>query len=309
MNLLLALLFLFHYDYSATQHTAESYITKNKTKAIELMHQSGVPASVILGVAMHESANGNSRIARKLRNHFGLKGKRYSRKHQSRYQPFLHQHRSYEEFVHLLQKKKQLHSLFEKHPKKFAIWLRAIQHSSYANSKRWCRQVTDIIKKHELYRYDQIKWEEVKDEIDIDTLADAIPMSGFSSSADGGFGHSIPVTNKIHSNETTMQSLDTEGHETCEARMKTIENKPVLNKEVRGSISPLNNKLFSDEIDELNKDTIINTITQARKFRKYLKFHPKIHKHRYSRRNINKQRKKRLKRRKHHKHRTKRKRN
>lgn len=293
MNLLLSLLFLLHCDYSATQHTAESYITKNKTKAIELMHQSGVPASVILGVAMHESANGNSRIARKLRNHFGLKGKRYSRKHQSRYQLFQHQHRSYEEFVHLLQKKKQLHPLFEKHPKKFAIWLRAIQHSSYANSKRWCRQVTDIIKKHELYRYDQIKWEEVKDEIDIDTLADAIPMSGFSPSADVEFAHSTPITNKVHSNETTMQSLDTKGHE----------------KEVRGSICPSKTKLFSDEIDELNKDTIINTITQVRKFRKYLKFHPKIHKHRYSRRNINKQRKKRLKRRKNHKHRTKRKRN
>jgi uncharacterized FlgJ-related protein len=38
------------------------------------MHQSGIPASIILGIAMHESANGNSAIAKNLNNQFGMKG-------------------------------------------------------------------------------------------------------------------------------------------------------------------------------------------------------------------------------------------
>ena len=38
------------------------------------MHESGVPASIVLAVAMHESANGNSHIAKKLNNQFGVKG-------------------------------------------------------------------------------------------------------------------------------------------------------------------------------------------------------------------------------------------
>ena len=61
---------------------------------------------------------------------------------------------------------------------------------------------------------------------------DEIPMSEYSPTVDERFGHSIrSFKNKLYSNETAMQSLDTQGHE----------------KEVGGSICPLKNKLFSDE--------------------------------------------------------------
>ncbi|MGZ3822620.1 MAG: glucosaminidase domain-containing protein, partial [Mucilaginibacter sp.] len=58
----------------SAQNTSQSYIEKFKDNAVRIMHETGVPASIILAVAMHESANGNSNIAQKLNNQFGVKG-------------------------------------------------------------------------------------------------------------------------------------------------------------------------------------------------------------------------------------------
>ena len=58
----------------SAQNTSQSYIEKFKDNAVRLMHETGVPASIILAAAMHESANGNSNIAKNLNNQFGVKG-------------------------------------------------------------------------------------------------------------------------------------------------------------------------------------------------------------------------------------------
>src|ERR1700748_2539563 len=58
----------------SAQNTSQSYIEKFKDNAVRIMHETGVPASIILAVAMHESANGNSNIAKNLNNQFGVKG-------------------------------------------------------------------------------------------------------------------------------------------------------------------------------------------------------------------------------------------
>ena len=59
---------------SAQKNTSQSYIDKFKADAIRIMQETGVPASIVLGVAMHESACGNSAIAQNLNNQFGVKG-------------------------------------------------------------------------------------------------------------------------------------------------------------------------------------------------------------------------------------------
>ncbi len=59
---------------SAQKNTSQSYIEKFKDNAVRIMHETGVPASIVLAVAMHESANGNSNIAKNLNNQFGVKG-------------------------------------------------------------------------------------------------------------------------------------------------------------------------------------------------------------------------------------------
>src|SRR5579875_1605229 len=74
-TLLIAVLFLTTTFAASAQNSSQSYIEKFKDNAIRIMHESGVPASIILAVAMHESANGNSALARNFNNHFGVKGK------------------------------------------------------------------------------------------------------------------------------------------------------------------------------------------------------------------------------------------
>lgn len=59
---------------SAQKNTSQSYIEKFKDDAIKIMHETGIPASIVLGVAMHESGCGNSNIAQNLNNQFGVKG-------------------------------------------------------------------------------------------------------------------------------------------------------------------------------------------------------------------------------------------
>ena len=58
----------------AQKNTSASYIEQFKDNAIAIMHETGIPASIILGIAMHESGNGNSKIAQNLNNQFGMKG-------------------------------------------------------------------------------------------------------------------------------------------------------------------------------------------------------------------------------------------
>ncbi|MEO6632823.1 MAG: glucosaminidase domain-containing protein, partial [Mucilaginibacter sp.] len=58
----------------AQKNTPKSYIEQFKDDAIKIMHQTGVPASIVLGVAMHESGCGNSTLAQNLNNQFGVKG-------------------------------------------------------------------------------------------------------------------------------------------------------------------------------------------------------------------------------------------
>jgi len=53
--------------------TRQQYINKYKDVAIKQMHKHKIPASIILAQACLESGDGNSTLARKANNHFGIK--------------------------------------------------------------------------------------------------------------------------------------------------------------------------------------------------------------------------------------------
>ena len=57
--LLVTLVLLSAMAASAQKNTPQSYIEQFKEDAIRIMHETGVPASIVLGVAMHESGCGN----------------------------------------------------------------------------------------------------------------------------------------------------------------------------------------------------------------------------------------------------------
>ncbi|WP_423148644.1 glucosaminidase domain-containing protein [Rubrolithibacter danxiaensis] len=138
------------------QSAASKYVESYKDAAIRLMDEHGIPASIILGIAIHESASGNSKIARNLNNHFGIKGANSSTKIKSAYKGYESVDDSYEDFVSFMKRRSTLDPLFEKlgasHYKK---WVYGIQKAGYARSGTWASQVVAIIKKYKLYQYDK----------------------------------------------------------------------------------------------------------------------------------------------------------
>lgn len=133
----------------------EEYIKNNKNMAIDYMEECGIPASVILGIAIHESAAGNSKIARHLNNHFGIKGPNNSKIIRSSYKGYDSVRDSYADFVGLLQRRSRYNRLFQNGDSDYETWIRGIARAGYAMSKTWPRQVLKIIKEHQLYRWDQ----------------------------------------------------------------------------------------------------------------------------------------------------------
>ncbi|HEY1007839.1 MAG TPA: glucosaminidase domain-containing protein [Sphingobacteriaceae bacterium] len=141
---------------AATAQTSTSYIEKYKDAAIRAMNIHGVPASIILGVAMHESGNGTSKIARHLNNHFGIKGSNNSKEIRSAYKGYGSVEESYDDFIGILQRRSQFSWLFDHvGVYDYRSWALAIQKGGYAQSRTWASQVMAIIKKFKLYEFDK----------------------------------------------------------------------------------------------------------------------------------------------------------
>ncbi len=138
-----------------SQSTTQRYIETHKEKAMEMMSTHGVPASIVLGVAIHESGSGTSKISRYLNNHFGIKGPNSSKEIRSAYRGFDDSEDSFDYFVGLLHSKPKFKPLFDKFTHyDYKGWARGIQRGGYAASRTWASQVIAIINKYDLHALD-----------------------------------------------------------------------------------------------------------------------------------------------------------
>lgn len=143
-------------SYGQKRQTAKEYIEKHKEAAIRCMEEFGVPASIILGIAYHESAGGNSKIARYLNNHFGIKGKNNSTEIRSAYKGYDSVSDSYRDFVELMERRRPYSKLIDLYgPGNYKNWVYGIARGGYATSKTWPSKVIAIINKYELYELDK----------------------------------------------------------------------------------------------------------------------------------------------------------
>jgi len=154
----------------SAQSASQSYIEKFKDNAIRIMHETGVPASIILGVAMHESGSGKSAIAQNLNNQFGVKGGgtvvyyKHNKKVKSAYKRYDSVLDSFNDFARIMTERKQFSHLAEKFTQyDYKGWAKGIQRSGYASSRKWASQVLGIINKYDLDELD--KTPEQKEEL------------------------------------------------------------------------------------------------------------------------------------------------
>lgn len=139
----------------AQRISASAYIEQYKDIAISYMNAHGCPASIILAIAMHESAYGNSRIARYLNNHFGIKGPNNSTEIRSAYKGYTSVEESYRDFIDFLKRRKPTQVLFDQYePHEYQQWVRGIARAGYAQSPTWSAKVIGMIKKYNLHEFD-----------------------------------------------------------------------------------------------------------------------------------------------------------
>ncbi|MBL4678870.1 MAG: glucosaminidase domain-containing protein [Mucilaginibacter sp.] len=146
---------------ASAQSVSQSYIEKFKDNAIRIMHETGVPASIILGVAMHESGSGKSAIAKNLNNQFGVKGGggavyyKGNKKVRTSYKKYDSVLDSFKDFARIMTERKQFSHLADKFTQyDYKGWAKGIQRSGYCSSKKWASQVMGIINRYSLDEYD-----------------------------------------------------------------------------------------------------------------------------------------------------------
>ncbi len=161
-TLLITVLLLSSFAVFAQKNTSLSYIEKFKANAISIMHETGIPASIILGVAMHESGCGNSNIATKLNNQFGVKGGggavfyKNNKKVHSAYKKYDSVLDSFDDFARIITQREQFSYLLETlTTQDYEQWVKGIQRGGYAGSKKWGAQVLAIIRKYQLNTLDE----------------------------------------------------------------------------------------------------------------------------------------------------------
>lgn len=147
---------------SAQKNTPTSYIEKFKDDAIRIMHETGIPASIVLGVAMHESASGNSTLAQHLNNQFGVKGGggavfyKNHKKVRTSYKKYDSVMDSFQDFARIMTERKQFSHLADALTHyDYLGWAKGIQRSGYAGSRKWASQVLGIIRKYDLHDLDE----------------------------------------------------------------------------------------------------------------------------------------------------------
>ena len=148
----------------------EAYIKKYRELAVEEMKKYHIPASITLAQGLLESGAGQSALARKSNNHFGIKcgsdwyGKTVSHDDDARgecFRAYKHPKDSYEDHSKFLAGRPRYASLFNLNITDYKGWARGLKKAGYATNPRYADQLIGIIELYELYKYDDknyLKW-------------------------------------------------------------------------------------------------------------------------------------------------------
>lgn len=151
--------------HSQTRQTPKQYKEKFDQDAVAEMIKSGVPASITLAQGMLESDYGNSALAKKARNHFGIKchsnwtgGKYYmdddAKDECFRVYPSVYD--SYVDHSDFLRRNRRYAFLFDLKQTDYKGWAKGLKKAGYATNPKYPDLLIRIIEENELYRYDKM---------------------------------------------------------------------------------------------------------------------------------------------------------
>jgi LysM repeat protein len=143
----------------------QQYINQYKDVAIEQMQKYKIPASITLAQGLLESGAGNSTLAVKANNHFGIKchhwtGPTIYKDDDARgecFRVYKNAFESYEDHSVFLVTGQRYRSLFSLKPTDYQGWARGLKAAGYATNPAYASKLIDLIELYKLYEYDNSK--------------------------------------------------------------------------------------------------------------------------------------------------------
>jgi flagellum-specific peptidoglycan hydrolase FlgJ len=167
--------------YNVHADDTEAYIKKYRKTAIKEMKKYDIPASITLAQGILESASGTSRLAKKGKNHFGIKctsdwtGKTMREdddKKDECFRKYRKAEDSFRDHSVFLAERERYKFLFEYDKRDYKAWAYGLKKAGYATNPSYPELLIGIIEKHDLHRYDkksakkEIKKEEKYDAVE-----------------------------------------------------------------------------------------------------------------------------------------------
>jgi len=141
----------------------DEYLDTYKEICISEMKRTGIPASIKMAQAMLESDYGNSKLAIKANNHFGIKchkweGEKIYHDDDAREECFRKYHKpetSFKDHSDFLTNSKRYSSLFEYDPDDYREWAKGLKKAGYATNPQYPQLLINLIEREKLYLLDK----------------------------------------------------------------------------------------------------------------------------------------------------------
>jgi LysM repeat protein len=185
---LLLLLVLPYKMFSQTQaQVTIDYINKYKAIAIKEMKRTGIPASITLAQGIVESGSGESNLAKKANNHFGIKcktewtGEKIYQDDDTKnecFRVYPNAESSFIDHSNFIKNRPYYTSLFELDPVDDTAWAFGLKKAGYATEKDYPSKLLNVIELYELaqYNFPELNDEDsVKPPPPVDTLIKLAP--------------------------------------------------------------------------------------------------------------------------------------
>ncbi len=142
--------------------TRQEYIRQYVPIAVQEMNRTGIPASIKLAQAILESGDGNSTLARRANNHFGIKchdwkGARIYHDDDARgecFRKYRAPEESFRDHSDFLTGRSRYAFLFDLNPTDYKAWAAGLKRAGYATNPNYDRMLIRIIEENQLTQYD-----------------------------------------------------------------------------------------------------------------------------------------------------------
>lgn len=149
-------------SFGAKLISKQEYVDKWSPVAVQEMHLYGIPASITLAQGILESANGNSDLATKGNNHFGIKchgwdGKKMYKDDDAKdecFRVYGNAEESFRDHSEFLKTYSRYAFLFEYAQDDYKSWAKGLKKAGYATNPKYPDMLIGIIEDLELYEFD-----------------------------------------------------------------------------------------------------------------------------------------------------------